>query len=295
MDLRQLRYFVVLAEELHFTRAAERLHMAQPPLSRQIRELEQSLGVQLLLRNKRRVELTEAGSRFLNEARLLLEQARHAVSIAQRTACGEIGSLEIGYANTVPYTGTLSAVVGAYRQAFPGIRIIMTEMTSRQQIDGLVENRLDIGIVRSPVYECPSSVLLSPLSRESFLAALPINHPLAKLHNVPLSVLAEQPFIFYPRSLGAGVYEQVFAMCRDAGFEPQIMQEVKQAAAIMSLVAAGLGVSLVPASLRCLVIQGAVFRPLEGNLMQTEVAMAHRSERNSAAANAFIDLALSMV
>lgn len=292
MDLRQLRYFVAVAEELHFSRAAERLYMAQPPLSRQIRELERSLGVQLLVRNKRRVALTEAGERFLAEARTLLEQAGRAVAIAQRIACGELGSLEIGYANTVPYTGTLSTVVGAYRRAFPGVNLTLGEMTSQQQIDGIAEGRLDIGFVRPHLLECPSSVSLMPLFGESFLVALPETHPLAELNSIPLSVLADQPFIFYPPKLGTGVYEQVGAMCREAGFAPRIVQEAKQAAAIMSLVAAGLGVSLVPASLRCVAIQGAVYRPLEGNATHTEVALAHRAGGCGAAAKAFIDIAL---
>ena len=292
MDLKQLRYFIAVVEELDFSRAAARLHMTQPPLSRQIRDLEDSLGVQLLLRNKRGVELTEAGSRFLNEARALLEQAKRAVSVTQRTACGEIGTLEIGYANTIPYTGTLSNLVGAYRQAFPKVEMTLTEMTSHQQIDKIIEGKLDIGFVRLPIQGYPGPVSFTTLLSESFLVALPDTHPLSELPKIPLKLLAEQPFIFYSRELRTGVYEQFITMCKEAGFEPRITQEAKQAAAIISLVAAGLGISLMPTSLKCLTIRGAVYRPLE-TANATRVALAHRSTGCDATARKFIDLSLA--
>lgn len=288
MELRQFRYFVAVAEELHFGRAAERLHMAQPPLSRQIRALERELGVALFHRTKRKVELTGPGAVFLAEARGAVEQANHAVSAAQLAS--RAAHLEVTYTSTAPYAPLFSAVIRKYRKALPAVQLALCEMTTTRQLDALADGQADVSFVRPPLRSPPKSIVVAPLLREPLVVALHEDHPLAKAEVIVPEALADEPLILAPR--GIGLYDQIVRLCRRAGFEPNVVQEAQQIQAIIALVSAGLGLTLVPASVRSLVAAGVVYRPLAIESDHAELALAHRRDDASAAAQAFITLAL---
>ena len=245
-DLRRLRYFVAVAEELHFGRAARRLNVSQPPLSVQIRTLEREIGTPLLIRTQRRVELTEAGRVLLEEARRLLDQAEAAVVHARRAAEGAVGRLTIGFVSTVDYS-ILPPLVRRFRQKHPGIALKLLELTGDRQQALLQSGELDLGlsILPSPA----SSLTMRPVFREPLIAAVPTNHPLAGRRRIALRSLAAEAFVQFPRELAPGLYDLAIAACQKAGFTPHLAQEAIQMQTILGLVAAGLGVALVP---RCM-------------------------------------------
>ncbi len=290
MELRLLRYFLAVAEELHFARAAARLHMTQPPLSRQIRALERTLGVALFHRTKRKVVLTEAGMAFISAARKVLEQADSAVIVAQQAERGQIGRLEVTYTSSVPFTRLFSTVIRAYRRTFPGVQLALYEMTTARQLQALADRRIDVGFVRTPIHEQPKEIALVSLLREPLLVALRADHQLAHTEAIAAEQLAEELFILYPRDIGTGLYEQITEICRKAGFAPRVAQEAQQMAAIIALVSAGLGLSIVPTSVRNLAADGVVYRPLSSPFEQAELVLAYRQDENSPVARAFIDL-----
>jgi DNA-binding transcriptional LysR family regulator len=292
MQLRQLLYFVAVAEELHFARAAERLHMAQPPLSRQISALERELGVTLFRRSKRRVELTDAGTLFLSEARRTIEQADHAAVVARRAGRGEVGRLEIAFSSSVPFTPLFPRLMKEFHNAYPELELTLGEMTTREQLDALADGRLDIGFVRPPIlYPRPRSVALRTLLREPFLVAFYRGHALAHAPKLTLEALAQERFVMYPANYGTGFYDQITKLCRNAGFEPIVSQEAKQITAILSLVSAGVGITLIPASMKNVATNDIVYRTIDGASAEAEVALAYRREDRSAAIKAFVKLA----
>lgn len=292
MQLRQLQYFVAVAEELHFARAAERLHMAQPPLSRQISALERDLGVTLFRRSKRRVELTDAGALFLLEARRTLEQADRAALVARRAGRGEVGRLEIAYSSSVPFTPLFPQLMKEFHSAYPELELTLGEMTTREQLEALVDGRLDIGFVRPPIlYPRPRALALRTLLREPFLVAFHRNHPLAHKSKLTMAALAKERFVMYPANYGTGFYDQITKLCRNAGFEPIVSQEAKQITAILSLVSAGVGITLIPASMKNIATNDIVYRTIDGAAAEAEVALAYRREDRSNAIKAFVKLA----
>src|SRR5882724_7402550 len=228
MELRHLRYFVVLAEELHFSRAAQRLGISQPPLSQQIRALELDLKAPLFERTNRRVELTEAGRALLVEARATLDQADRAVAIVGQAQRGQIGELRIGFAPSAPLIAPFTATLLAFRKAAPGVRLVLDDQVSTQQIEALLERRLHIGFIRSPsVPDLPDALAAVELYREPLSVFVCADHPLAHSRTVPLKALANEPFVFFPRGHGTTLHDQVFALCRKAGFTPRIEQEAR--------------------------------------------------------------------
>lgn len=275
MELRHLRYFVTVAEELHFGRAAQKLHLSQPPLSMQIKALEQELGVQLLLRTQRRVELTAAGEVFLEEAREILARVEQARSAALRAARGEVGELTVGFVTIADYN-LLPQALSQFRAQSPGIRLVLREATTDVQLRELSEGRMDVGFLLSPVKDERLDVL--PLLREPLVAALPERHSLARGRG-PLALrrLADAAFILFPRHMAPGLYDDVVSFCRSAGFSPRVEQEAVQMQTIVSLVSAGLGVALIPASLRHLGRTGVVYRQLREVSPLTEIALAWRA------------------
>jgi DNA-binding transcriptional LysR family regulator len=242
-DLRRLRYFVAVAEELHFGRAARRLNLSQPPLSVQIRTLEREVGTPLLIRTQRRVELTEAGRVLLDDARRLLDQAEAAVVHARRAAAGAVGRLAIGFVSTVDYS-MLPPLVRRFRQKHPEIALKLLELTGDRQQALLLSGELDLGlsILPSPA----AGLTMRPVFREPLIAAVPANHRLAGRRRATLRSLAQEPFIQFPRELAPGLYDLAIAACQKAGFTPHLAQEAIQMQTILGLVAAGLGVALVP-------------------------------------------------
>jgi DNA-binding transcriptional LysR family regulator len=279
MDLRHLRYFVAVAEECHFGRAAERLHIAQPPLSQQIKQLETELGVRLLTRSTRKVELTAAGERYLDRAREILASVETAGDEAKRVAAGQIGHLGIGFTGSATYE-LLPSLARVLREDFPNIELeLRGEMLTPDQIGGLLDKTLDIGFLRPPVRNPEIDVRV--LRREPLIAALSEGHPLARQRSVELARLKDEPFICYPSQHRSVVYEAVFDACRHAGFVPRDVTEVAETSTMVAFVAAGLGVALVPASVQHLRITGATYLPLAGTTQEVELAVATRRNDRS--------------
>jgi DNA-binding transcriptional LysR family regulator len=264
MDLRRIRYFVVLAETLHFGRAATRLNIAQPPLSQQIRTLENELGAQLFERSNRHVELTPAGKALLPEARALLAQAERAGTIAARAQRGELGELRVGFTSSTAFSSVIPQLIFAYRQRFPDVHLKLEELTSHEQLKAMLERRLEVAFVRSETRpDLPPSLRATSLFEDPLMVALPPQHPLTA-HTGALSVqaLAGEQFVMYRRDSGTGVYEHIMTLCRQAGFSPRIAQEAREVPTIVGLVAAGLGVAFVPAALSSIDVNGVQYRSL---------------------------------
>lgn len=279
MELRHIRYFVAVAEECHFGRAAERLHIAQPPLSQQIKQLEAELGVQLLTRSTRRVELTQAGERYLDRARAILASVDDAGREAVRVAAGELGRVSVGFVGTATYE-LLPRLARALREDFPGIELdLHGEMLTPDQVAALHAGTLDLGFLRPPVRD--PDLRLKVLRREPLVVALPETHVLARLDAVPLGDLRAEPFITYPSQHRSVTFDAVFDACLSAGFEPRVQQEVAETSTMVSFVAAGIGVAVVPASVQHLRITGAVYRPLTGSAAEVELAVAKRARDDS--------------
>jgi DNA-binding transcriptional LysR family regulator len=279
MELRLLRYFVAVAEELHFTRAALRLHMAQPPLSQQIRRLEEELGVPLLVRTKRHVALTEPGRQFLVSAREVLAQVERAVGQVQHMGRGEAGRLAVGMVSSVAFGETLPAVLRAYRARYPLVSITLQEMGAGEQLAALQENRIQIGFLRPPVQA--SGLAMTSFMREPLVAVLPAEHPLAARKRIPLRSLAADPFIAVPRSQALGGLDLVLGACFRAGFSPNIAQEALELQSVIGFVAAGFGVSLVPAAARKLMHSGVAFVSLAPPEEFIEISAVHLAENRS--------------
>jgi DNA-binding transcriptional LysR family regulator len=287
MELRHLRYFVTVAEELHFGRAAQRLQIAQPPLSQQIRQLEEELGVQLFHRTKRSVQLTEAGQLFLEEASQILTRAEQAIQIVQRADRGETGRLTLGFVGSATYS-ILPGVLKVFRRRFPEVLLSLHEMTTTQQVQALYEDRIHLGFVRPPIYE--QELMIESILKEPFVAVLPEFHRLANETQISLLTLANDPFILFPRYLGSGFYDQIVNMCQQVGFQPQVAQEAIQMQTIISLVAAELGVALVPASVQNLQRVGVVYKALAESTSQVELAMVWRPDKISSVLQKFLEV-----
>ena len=288
MELRHLRYFVVVAEELNITRAAKLLQMAQPPLSQQIHHLEEELGVTLFHRSKRRIELTDAGQVFLEEARRTLAQAEHARRTAQRAQRSEIGRLVMGFVSEATYD-LLPAMLQAYRARFPQVEIVLREMTTMQQVQALQKGSIHLGMLRPPISE--TGLTLQIIREEPFVAVLPPTTRFAPEEQFPLSALAEEPFVLFPRAISPGVYDQVINLCNQAGFSPIIAQEATELHTILGLVAVGIGVSLLPASVHLLRNQGVIYQTFPQTGTQASTALAWRQDSRSSVLFPFLDVA----
>jgi DNA-binding transcriptional LysR family regulator len=262
MDLRRLRYLVAVADEGHITRAAERLGIQQPPLTRQIQLLEEEVGAQLLHRHARGVSLTEAGAAVVAEARELVAAAERIAETARRAARGERGRITVGYTASAAFHPFVFRQVRAFRRAWPGVQLALEEGSSSELLTGLGEGRLDTVFIRT-VGADPTGIAVEPLFEEPMLAALPADRPLAGQKSCALPDLAAEPFVFYRRPAGQGLYDAILAACHAAGFSPQIAQEAPRLPSTLSLVAAGLGVAIVPASMQRLNLEGVAWLRLE--------------------------------
>src|SRR5436305_4814157 len=288
MELRHLRYFVTVGEELHFGRAATRLSIVLLSLSQQIHQLEDELGFPLLYRTKRSVELTDAGRAFLSQAKQVLAQVQEAKRRAQRASVGDVGRLVVGYLSSSTYD-LLPMMLRVYREPFPHVEVALRELTTREQIRALEEEYIQVGLLRLPI----SAPLLNVevVRREPIVCVLPEEHPLARHERINGSLLADEPFVLQSRQRGAGYYVQLMKLCLAAGFIPNVIQEVTEMHTIVSLVAAGMGVSLVPLSARNIRSQGVVYRELEGPVTMTEMAVAWPRDSHSAIVQNFLTVA----
>jgi DNA-binding transcriptional LysR family regulator len=285
VDLRHLRSFLAVAEERHFGKAARRLDMAQPPLSRQIQLLEAELGFLLFDRSRRRVELTPAGVALVPHARRVFDALDLGVQEARRAAAGQTGRIAVGYLASVALSG-LAELVGAFRARSPDVDIVLHELTLSEQMEGIKAGRLDVGFLRGPL--CDPQLSSRLVRSEALMVILPAGHALAAHRRLSLSQLAAEPFVAYPRNRGPAYFDLLMRLCYDAGFTPRIVQEATQLD-IVSLVAAGFGVAIVPGSLRHARRPGAVFRPIVG-APRTDVLVAWRPDDASPVLRDFLDV-----
>lgn len=246
IELRHLRYFVAVAEELHFGRAAARLNISQPPLSQQIQFLEQHIGARLFARTNRTVSLTPAGKQFLTDSRQILAQVEDASARAERLHQGETGELRIGFTSSAPFIKAVSDTLSQFRHHYPDVHILTRETNTREQIVPLNEGSLDLGLMRNT--PLPDSLQWQTILSEPLLAMVHRDHPLAQQPQVTLQELALEPFVFFDPHVGTGLYDDILGLMRRYGLSPVIAQEVGEAMTIIGLVAAGLGVSILPAS-----------------------------------------------
>ncbi len=287
MELRHLRYFVAVAEEMHFGRAAERLGMSQPPLSQQVKDLERELGAQLIDRSRRRIGLTHAGGLFLEEARLALSQAEKAARTARRAHRGEIGTLSIGFVGSATYE-VLPEALRSFRERYPDVGLELRTMHSAQQAEAFREGRIQVGFLRPPV---DGSIATRTLLEETLVAALPADHSLADAQKVSLSELAGEDFVLAPRPSGPAVYDRIVGLCRRAGFSPNVAQESAELQTVAGLVAAGVGVALLVGRPEHLLRhRGVAYREVGDPGSTWELVLAWRKEERSPVAQAFVEM-----
>ncbi len=293
MELRHLRYFTAVATELHFGRAAEKLHIAQPPLSKQIQDLEAELGFELFTRTKRSVTLTPAGQAFLVEATQIFQQLDRAIDIGRKTSRGELGQISIGFVGSATYN-ILPMMLQQFRDRYPQVQIELHELTTDRQLVWLHEGRIDIGLIRPPVIDPDLGSQI--IFQESLIIVLPTSHHLALLNIIELSLLATEQFILFPRQLAPGLYDPIIAICQAAGFSPQVVQECIQMQTIVSLVSANMGVSILPASIQEAQRQGVVYKPIRSGSSDADklamIAIVWRLSDDSPTMNRLLELTL---
>lgn len=284
IETRLLQQFIAVAEELHFNRAAERLHMAQPPLSQAIRKLEGAVGAPLFERTPRSVALTPAGAAFLETARRTVQSLEEGVAQTRRVAQGMEGHLTLTFINIAPYASLLQAL-RHFRELNPGIAFTMREATTQEQVNALEQGEADIGFMRTPGTTTPHLRMVRLLS-ERICVALPAGHPLAAKAGIDLALLRDEAFVASPRTLGKGFHDQLIGLCQTAGFVPDIVQHGRQMQTLIALVAAGFGIALLPASLATETREDVVFRPLQveaaEDVSRLELFMAWNETRTSA-------------
>ncbi|MER6960084.1 LysR family transcriptional regulator [Streptomyces sp. NPDC000618] len=279
LPLPQLHAFVVLAEELHFGRAATRLGIAQPPLSQQIRRLEDKVGHELFSREPGRVALTSAGRELLPAARRVLTDLADGLAAARAVGSGQAGRLRIGFAASLALT-VLPGLLRTFRERFPDVHLDIHEMTTAPQIAALRDKTIDIGLLREPPAD-EAELNFETVLTEPFVAVLPSTHPLAAQRTVPLAQLANSPFVLLPRTVGPQLHDQITGLCTAAGFTPRVVQSAVEWQTVCALVEAGLGVSLAPASIRRIRLKGVAFRRIDAGAVRTRVAVGWRkNDRN---------------
>ena len=287
LALHQLHAFVVLAELRHFGRAADRLGIAQPPLSQQIRRLEEKVGFPLFTRTPGRVELTPAGVELLPAARRALDAAESGLSAARRAGGGEVGRLRIGFAASLALT-ILPGLLRTYRERFPAVRTEIHEMTTAPQVTALRDRAIDVGFVREVVAE--PGLACEPILSEGFVAVLPTGHPLSDLRAVPIAALAGEELVLLPRAAGPAVHDRIVNLFRDNGVEPTIGQRAVEWQTACAFVAAGMGVSVAPAGVRRMRLSGVVYRQLDPDIARTVVAVCWRSADQNPLVDQFVAL-----
>ena len=295
MEFRHLRYFLVLAEELHFGRAARRLSMSQPPLSLNIQQLEASIGTRLFTRNSKQVALTAAGKAFVPAARSLLDQAAEAASLAKDVGQGVAGSLNIGFAGTMLYSG-LPEILARFQAQHPLLRVMLKELSSTEQLIELAHERLDLGFVHTT--RVPPGLSQILVASQAFVCCLPSGHALAGQPSLSLALLQGEPFAVVSRTVSPDYHQRILQTCLDAGFYPEIRYELQHWLSVVALVSRGMGVALVPAALQQSALPGTVFVPfmaLEPRAQATTPYETHclwktsRTSGGSAALASFVD------
>ena len=290
IDLRKLRYFIAVAEELHFGRAAQRLHIEQPPLSQQIQRLERALGCRLFER-KPKVALTEAGKTFLAVARRTISQVNQGIEMTRQVGFGGSGSLSIGFAASA-MLGLLPEIIRVYRERFPEVTLKLQELSPEEEISSVLEGHVDLGFIREMTDS--DSLSFEVITKENFGVFLPLNHRLAANSVLLPEDLANESFVHFPRHISPSLFEQISAICRDAGFFPHVIQEAREWLTIISLVEAGLGLTIVPASIGRIKLDGIKFTPLQSPI-KSVIALSYLRESVKPTTTAFINIAKQIV
>jgi DNA-binding transcriptional LysR family regulator len=285
MEFRHLRYFLVLAEELHFGRAAQRLSISQPPLSLNIQQLEASVGAQLFNRNSRGVQLTAAGLAFVPAARALLAQASSAAREAREVAEGQSGQLLIGFAGTMLYCG-LPQILRRFQASHPRLRLVLQEMSSSEQLSELLRDRLDVGFVHTP--RVPPGFDQVLVSSQPLMACLPASHPLAGSRSLGIEALAGHDLVVVSRTVSPDYHERILQLCEQSGWMPTVVHELRHWLSVLSLVSQGLGVALVPQALQQSALAGVVLVPLQAVDVRYDTRCLWRSGRDQTALGDFV-------
>ena len=292
MELRHIRYFLAIAKEGNFTRAAAGLGIGQPPLSLQIKDLEQEVGALLFHRVAHGAELTPAGQAFLAVVGGIPELAERGVRHAQRAARGEIGVLRVGFTASSAFNAVVPGTLRVFRRAYPSVELILNEANTTRLTVGLDDGTLDIAFLR-PEGADGRDLQVRLVSEEPMMLAMPTGHAMVGEDEIDLAHLAKDPFILFPRSIGPTLYDTIMSACRKSGFEPHVDQLAPQISSIVNLVAAELGVSIVPASMSQLNIAGAAFREIKGQAPTARLALAYRKGNTSNIVRNFMAVALS--
>ena len=287
MELRHLHYFIAIAEARNFSRAAEQLHMAQPPLSQQIRDLETELGVQLFDRSKRPLEITLAGQTFLAEARLAVAQVEQAKQLTQRVQRGEVGCLTVGFTSSIA-NSVLPDILREFRHQFPKVELVWRELATHSQIQGLRDRQIDIAFCHLPSEALKYKDMdFMTILEEPLIIALPETHPLSIESEISLAVLAQEAFVLPTREFVSGLSEQIYYLCHQAGFVPKGTQEATFMLTILGLVAGGVGVALLPANAQNLQRKGVIYRKIQGQTATVQITAAWRRQDHSIALKNF--------
>ncbi|AYG61271.1 LysR family transcriptional regulator [Rhizobium jaguaris] len=287
MELRHIKYFLAVAEELNFTRAARRVGIGQPPLSNQIRDLEEEIGAPLFRRLPHGAELTEAGQVFLPEARAIIAKAEHAKALALRAARGELGRLRLGFTGSAAFSPIVPSAVRSFRRAYPEIDLTLQEAYTTLLLERLDAEELDAVFIR-PGRADPPGFRTHSLGEEAMVIALPSGHPLADAAALPLSALSAEPFVLFPREAGPSLFDGIIAACRHAGFEPILGQIAPQITSLANLVAVELGVSVVPSAVAQIRVPGVTYVPISGDGPVARLALATRRTERSAVVQNFV-------
>jgi DNA-binding transcriptional LysR family regulator len=288
MELKHLHSFIAVAEQLSFIRAANQLHLSQPALSSQIHNLEEELGVQLLFRNRRTVQLTDAGKIFLGEARAVLQRADQAIERAQKAAKGQLGKLNIGFVSSAALE-IVPDIVVAFRKKCPDVILDLRNIRTTDQIEGLINKSIEIGFVRMPLAH--DQLKITVIHREPFAVILPVGHPLAHIKRFGLAKLRNERFVLYGRRWAPGFFDHLIQMCTAEGFSPEIVQETGEMYTAISLVGAGAGIAILPQSVVLAQSRKVVVRPLPTSVGVSEIAIAVARDNRSALVSSFVALA----
>lgn len=292
MDFRQLRYFVAVAEALSFSEAARRLHVSQPPLSVQIKALEEELGSALLERSRHHVALTPAGELFLEKARAALANLDQAREVVKQVASGEAGEIRVGFTASVPMQDSFPRAVHAFREAHRHARLELVHLSTGQQLQQLEHGEIDVAFLRpSPQFRPPVSITVREVLDDRLVAVLPLAHTLVnarKQDEIDISALSVERFLLFPRGLGCGLFDHVTTLCNRSGFAPNIAQEAREATTIIGLVASGAGVSVLPEIYARTGIPGVAYVPIAGPDAASRILMAHRTEALSPIMKRFV-------
>jgi DNA-binding transcriptional LysR family regulator len=290
MELRHLRYFLAVAEELNFTRAAKRLNIAQPPLTQQIKALEAEMGVTLFDRTGYRVELTDAGKSFVPQVARILADVRNAVLIAKRAAAGDVGHVRVGFTESASFNPLVTAAFRKFRLAYPEVEVSLEEGASTVLAAALREGRVDAAFVRPPL-RTSEGIALHLIDEEEMVVAVSTGHRLAERVDLEIKDLADETFVLYPRVERPGLADTVIAACEKAGFSPKVKQYTPQLSSTINLVAASLGVSIVPKSMQGLQPQAVSYKRLRDQHLTALLGIAHRAGESSAPILRFIETA----